>query len=90
MNEREHPTYVSPNAIRDILVRLWDPFGEPSARKDSYDRFIAPLYRQINDGGSAEEVEAKLHVFEQTLLTETTAEHRMRVATALVNLRTGH
>jgi len=90
MNERLRTTYVSPNAIRDILIRIWDPCGVSERQPDAYDRFIAPLYRQINNGDSVEEVEAKIHVFEQTLLNETTAEHRNRVAIVLVTLRSGH
>lgn len=90
MNERAHATYVSPNAVQDILIRLWDPLEVGVDRKEAYERFIAPLVRMCNDGASIDDIEAKLHVFEQTLLNETLAEHRRRVAAALVTLRAGH
>lgn len=37
------------NAIRDILVRDWDPIGVGGSPADEYDRYIGPVYRILSD-----------------------------------------
>ncbi len=77
-------------AIREILVRRWDPLGvgqEPAA-PDEYDGYIGGVYRLIASGASADEIAEHLADIERSQMgfERTSAERLLPVAAVLLKI----
>jgi len=68
MKERRAHADRITDAIRDVLVREWDPIGvmsEPDWPRDEYDSYIGGLYRLLAGGESAEAIAQHLCAIEE-------------------------
>src|SRR5688500_20383393 len=67
------------DSIRNILFQDWDPIGvnENPSLRDEYDSCIAPVYRLLSEGASAEEIADCLFKLEHDLgMPAETKDHR--------------
>jgi hypothetical protein len=58
-------------AIRQILIRDWDPIGvkdDPEWPRDEYDSYIGEIYRFLSRGESAEFIARHLCFIEEKLM----------------------
>jgi hypothetical protein len=57
------------DSIRAVLFEDWDPIGvnENQNLRDEYDSYIAPVYRLLSEGASAEEITDYLFKLEHDL-----------------------
>ena len=50
------------SAIREVLLKQWDPIGvaDESAAQDEYDSYVGGVYNLLSKGAAADEVAAHL------------------------------
>ena len=75
-------------AIRQVLIRDWDPIGvmdDPEWPRDEYDSYIGEIYRYLSRGESAEFIARHLCYIEEKLmgLNRVPESHRLAVAVKL-------
>jgi hypothetical protein len=77
------------SAIRDILVRDWDPIGVEGDPEDEYDRYIGPIYRMLSDHLPEHELMEFLFRTEAEIMGWKTGsrEHLREVAQKLLKLK---
>jgi hypothetical protein len=71
MSSREHNADEISEAIRQVLVRDWDPIGvmdDPEWPRDEYDSYIGEIYRYLARGESAEFIARHLCFVEEKLM----------------------
>ena len=82
------------DSIRQVLSQEWDPIGANDNEKfsDEYDSCIAPVYRLLTEGASAQAIAEYLFKLEQKLGTPgKSRDHLLPVANRLraLNVRLG-
>lgn len=71
MSNREQKADKIINAIRQVLVRDWDPIGvmdHPEWPRDEYDSYIGEIYRHLARGESAEFLARHLCSIEEKMM----------------------
>jgi hypothetical protein len=79
------------NAIRDILVRDWNPIGFAGVPPDEYDRYIGPVHRMLSDNLPESELVEFLFRAENEKMGVSPAsrDHLREVVRKLLNLKLG-
>lgn len=89
MDARETRAREIQAAIREILLREWDPIGVGDApqAQDEYDGYVGGVYRLLAKGPSADEVANHLaHIERESMGLSTDASSLGDVSKHLVNL----
>ena len=71
MSYRDHKADDIAEAIRQVLIREWDPIGvmnDPEWPRDEYDSYIGEVYRYLARGESAEFIARHLCFIEERLM----------------------
>jgi hypothetical protein len=71
MTSRETGAKQITDAIRQVLIRYWDPIGvmdDPEWPRDEYDSYIGEIYRYLARGESAEFIARHLCFIEDTAM----------------------
>jgi hypothetical protein len=71
MSYREHKAADISDAIRQVLVRDWDPIGvmdDHDWPRDEYDSYIGEIYRYLARGEPVEFIARHLCVIEEKLM----------------------
>lgn len=71
MINRETQAESITDAIRQVLVRDWDPIGvmeDPEWPRDEYDSYIGEIYRYLARGESPEFIARHLCFVEETMM----------------------
>lgn len=71
MTDRKARAEYITKAIRQILIRHWDPIGvmdDPEWPRDEYDSYIGEIYRYLARGESAEFIARHLCFVEATAM----------------------
>lgn len=69
MDERDARARETQDAIRDVLIKYWDPLAiqsDPEWPRDEYDPYIGRVYRLLASGSTEDQVIAYLAAIDPT------------------------
>lgn len=85
MTDRKAQAKDTTEAIRQVLIRDWDPIGvmgDPEWPRDEYDTYIGVIYRSLASGESAEFIAGQLSSIEETMMGFRNVQESSRLSVA--------